>query len=410
MVNARRVKNAVAPASRSRIRTLGRAAAEGRADTQDMCKLGVIVLIGMATLGGVARAEGPDVGGTPPADGQLVSRPGQHPLLNFPVTEVDLGPISDARRVTTAFRFSNASGRTVRLVVDGCHLCGLPATDKPGYGPGESGTVFIELDPVGRRGEVRGIGGIGVEGGMPGRPTPEGLVQLLVRAQVRPEVWIDPPEMMVPELVRREVRPLVFEVSGRSADLSRPFAITEASAGSEHAVLEVLPPSRVETADDRFTRYTLKLRLKPDAPLGPLALNVRIATSSEAAPVLHYPISTLVRGELVGEPDVVIVGTPAPGGAFAGSFVVRSRVDGEPMVVKEVDVAAAGLATGVVLDARPGPGGTSWTVWVRGIAPRREIMFDEVGVAVTGRTALGGEETIVVPLRMSVRLPPEPGR
>jgi len=33
MVNARRVKNAVAPASRSRIRPLGRAAAEGRADT-----------------------------------------------------------------------------------------------------------------------------------------------------------------------------------------------------------------------------------------------------------------------------------------------------------------------------------------------------------------------------------------
>lgn len=351
-----------------------------------------------------------------PADGRDVttplaaSRPGEHPLLNFPVTEIDLGPISDEQRISTPFRFTNISNKPVRLMLDGCHLCGLPTSDKPVYAPGESGTIFIDIDPIGRRGPVRGIGGIGVAGTTPGRATPEGLVQLLVKAEVRPLVWIDPPEMMVPELVRREARPLVFAVSGRSPDPSRPFEITEAASGSDHATLELSPPARVETADDRFTRYTVKLRLKPDAPLGPLALNVRLATTSDASPVLNYPISTTVRGDLAAEPDPVILGTLAPGDPFVGSFQVRSREPGVALGLTTLDVPAPGLSTGITLDARPAAGAATWTVVVRGIAPRREVMFDEVAIAVTATTALGGEETILIPLRMAVRLPPEPGR
>ncbi|MBY0262014.1 MAG: DUF1573 domain-containing protein, partial [Phycisphaerales bacterium] len=363
-----------------------------------------LVLAGLVmALGTPARADDPTAATS-------ASRPGEHPLLNFPVTEIDLGPISDAQRITTPFRFTNISGKPIRLMLDGCHLCGLPTSDKPAYAPGESGTIFIDIDPIGRRGPVRGIGGIGVAGATPGRATPEGLVQLLVRAEVRPLVWIDPPEMMVPELVRREARPLVFTVSGRSPDPSRPFEITEAASGSEHATLELSPPARVETADDRFTQYTATLRLKPDAPLGPLGMNVRFATTSDAAPVLNYPISTTVRGDLTAEPDPVIVGTLAPGDPFVGSFQVRSREPGVALGLTTLDVPVPGLSTAITLDARPAAGAATWTVFVRGIAPRREVMFDEVTIAVTATTALGGEETIVVPLRMAVRLPPEPVR
>lgn len=343
-------------------------------------------------------------------DGAMVSRPGQHPLLNFPVTEVNLGAISDAQRVTVPLRFTNTSGRSARLVIGGCHMCGLPTSDKTVYAPGESGTIFIEIDPTGRIGPMRGAGSIGVQGATPGRATSEGVVHLLVRAEVRPRVWIDPPQMMVPELVRREGRVLAFTVSGRDPRGGPAFAITGAEVGSPHARLLVSKPETVESGDDRFTRYGLSLSLAPDAPPGPIALPVRISTTHPDLPTLDYPISTLVRGDLLAEPDPVVLGELTPEQPFAGSFTVRSIVPGEAMALTSLDVAARGLSRGVVLDARPGPGGQWWTVSVNAVAPMREIGFDEVHVLVTGRTVGGGEETITVPLRLSVRMPRVPSQ
>jgi hypothetical protein len=332
------------------------------------------------------------------------SVPLSHPLLSFPVTHVDLGPISDEAPVVTPLRFTNTSGRTVRLDISGCHLCGLPTSDKESYAPGESGVVFVTIEPMGRRGPARGTGGIGVKSAS-GRVTPEGHVTLIVTAEIRPRVWAEPPQMMAPELVRSEGRVLRFEVAGRDPRPGEPFAVTDSSPGIEFARLTLSPPERVVTTDDAYTRYQATLALTPDAPLGDIGIPVRFATNRTDVPILEYPIATRVLGEVIAAPDPVFIGTLTPAEPFSAEFRVLGRA-GEPVMIESIDVADRGLAEAAVVDAQAGPGGLWWTVRVSGRSAPREIMFDEVRVTVVARAGAGEAEAVVVPVRMTVRFPP----
>ncbi|MGH7292305.1 MAG: DUF1573 domain-containing protein, partial [Myxococcota bacterium] len=68
-------------------------------------------------------------------------------VIRFTQTLYNQGAISDDQTQLHAFSFVNTSGRTVKLAMTYCHFCNTPVLDKETIGPGESGTLVLEINP-----------------------------------------------------------------------------------------------------------------------------------------------------------------------------------------------------------------------------------------------------------------------
>lgn len=328
-------------------------------------------------------------GHPPDADAPIV--PFEAPLA-FETTSIDLGPIPDTQSITRAFRFTNVSKQVARLVIGGCHHCGVPTSDKPAYKPGESGVIIVELNPAGRRGEIRAGGNVRVEG------VTGYSVSIDLLAEVRPRVWFDPEPGAFPATVRGVGGTVKYQVSGREPG----FHIERASVSGEHWHVSVSDPEKAGTPDDPWITQTLTLSVDPAAPTGPLAGLLSVTMADPFMPARTFALSTDIGGDAVAQPDPVMLGNVPAGSAFAARFHVKSRRD-QPVQVLDVEVADSGQCTSVAVDLVPASDLHGWTVRVTGYAPTRRINSTDVVVALRSVGADGQPETLRFNTRLSVR-------
>lgn len=346
----------------------------------------IVLVIFILALGGVAGV----VPGHPP-DADAPATPFEAPLV-FETTSIDLGAISDTQTVTRTFRFTNASKQVVRLVIGGCHHCGVPTSDKPAYKPGESGVIIVELNPAARRGPMRAGGNVRVMG-------VTGYVESIdLLAEIRPRVWFDPEPGAFPAAVRGVRASVDYIISGREPG----FRVEHASVSGDHWHVSVSDPEKAGTPDDPWTTQTLTLSVDPAAPTGPLTGLLSVTTNDQHMPSRTFALSTDIVGDAFAQPDPVMLGNVAAGSVFEARFTVKSRRD-QPVQVLDIEIADSGQCTAVAVDLVPASDLHGWAVRVTGKAPTRRVMSTDVVVALRSIGADGQPETLRFNTRLSVR-------
>jgi hypothetical protein len=314
-------------------------------------------------------------------------------ILEFDQTVIELGPVSDEAPITTVFHFTNTSDKAVRLSIDGCHLCGLPTSDKESYGPGERGAIFVVFEPFGKKGVKRAGGGIGVKG------VHGSVVNLEVVAEVRPRLCAEPEEVMVNDLVVGKGAEVVVSVISRGAE---GFKVERAQCEQAGVGVSIGDARRVEDGGDVRTVTDVRVSVAPDVPEGEHAGTVRVMTNDSKRPEIAIPVHVRVVGNLVAEPGELALGVLNMGEVFDGKFVVKRR-NGAAATVRSIDVVDPGACTAVAVDWIVDEAGAR-AVRITGRAPDRPMQLAEVKVRIECAGADGKVESVVVPVRLSVRM------
>jgi hypothetical protein len=104
---------------------------------------------------------------------------------------------------------------------------------------------------------------------------------------------------------------------------------------------QAIDGSVVETVrDGKVVGYTLKLALRPDAPIGILRDEVRLKTNDPKAPSIPIQVLAQVRGELTGSPSALTLGKVVSAEGVQGRYLVRST---KPFTVRAVDGTGDGF-------------------------------------------------------------------
>jgi hypothetical protein len=316
---------------------------------------------------------------------------GEPELLLFEQTRIDVGPVSDGEPVKRGFKFTNASGRAVRLSIAHCSFCPAPETDKAEYRPGESGLVILELPTMGKHGPDEANAEVGVAG------APGSNVRITLAAEVRPAVRVEPALLSIREVVRSRGMSETLTVTGRKAG----FEIVRTEAATEWLELSVGPARTVEDLLEQCTAYDVTVRVRPGAPLGPFEGRFAVFTNDPRRERIAHGFSTLIVGELTAEPARVSLSARRPGSVFAAEFDLLMRSGGALWLGDvELEVKPINGVRSCVLDAVPGQGPGILRVTVTGLAPERVMPIFDMPVTVTLR-ATG--EKVTVPVRVNVR-------
>ena len=344
----------------------------------------LLLIAWLATLCSVAIAH-------PPGHEPVVEAPPEPPVV-FDTVSIDLGPVPDSAVITRTFRFTNKTARQVRLIIGGCHHCGVPVSDKPVYQPAESGVVIVELNPLGRRGPMRSGGIVRVEG------VPNFSVQLDLLAEVRPRVWFEPEPSVLTQAVRGVGSHSFCIVRGRASG----FRVERATVTGEYLTATLADPVAEGTPDDPWTSQTVTIAVDPRAPSGAVSGELLIVTNDRELPQRAFAISGDVVGDALAEHDPAMLGQRDPASPFIANFLIRSR-RGQPVQLLDLDVIDPGKCTSVAIDLQPALDLDGWRVSVVGFAPPSRVLFTDVIVGLRSVGADGTPELLKFNTRLSVR-------
>lgn len=330
-----------------------------------------------------------------PASSGLAARSSDGPSLNFERTIIDLGPVSDETPIRQPFKFVYAGLRKTALRIEHCHFCPAPETDRPSYEPGQSGFVVLELDTMGKHGDIQTTADVSVPG------EPDSHVQLQVKASVHPRYMVRPEFLTLRGVLHTDGADAAVVFVGRKPG----FEVTSVNTESPWVEAELMPGRELEDLGDACRAYDVKVRLKPGLPLGDFKAVVKATTNDPDRPMMGTTIDAEVVGDLTTDLDHVSVGWLTPGQNYAASFVVSTR-SSRPLFYGSVRLEARpdrGMGP-VALDVEPGDELGTLRVRVFGVAPRHPTLRTEADIVVTEEDASGKvTDEVTVPIRMAVR-------
>lgn len=316
------------------------------------------------------------------------------PPIVFERTVLDLGPISDRQVRTEAFMFTNVSDKPVRLLIDGCHTCGVPTCSRDEIPPGERAAVLVDINPAGKTGLMRAGGTVTVQG------IKDFSVNIDVTATVKPLVWTEPDYIRIYSLPRGTTGiPFTLNLCSSLTDFKllslniEGNAITASSPAADNA-------SSSQTDPTDFTRLPVIVVPNPKLPVGVHESSIRMTTSDPQRPDISVTARIEVVSNFVSEPEAVLLGEMEVFKPFQHSFVVTSR-DAAPFQLVSLEVLDPALFTNIVLDYAWTPAGV--VVTVVGFTPGRGIVHTEARIGVRLIAPDGVEELLTVPIACRVR-------
>jgi hypothetical protein len=291
--------------------------------------------------GGGAAAANPSVpapGASTPAE----SPPAAHvpttagPHLEFERTEHHFGTVSDTRKHSTSFAFTNTGGATL-VISDVKAACGctVPVLRKKVYQPGETGTIDVTFDPTGKEGETpKYITVIS-------NSEPEESIKLLLTSDIRPLVSF---ERMVKLGDIPLGKGLTVELPVRYFDPE--LKLSKLEVNNPHLTARIAEMGIAETADGATEyRGRIDIDVSPQTPWG-LIYATRLTMTASARPGPDEPPMTkeytaFLTGEVYGvircNVSILSVGQVAPQPPFERS-VILERPDGQPFAVTATSV------------------------------------------------------------------------
>jgi hypothetical protein len=313
-------------------------------------------------------------------------------VLKFDETRVNLGTISDDQSQIHAFHFTNISGRRIRVAMSYCHFCSPPILDKSVLQPGESGTVVVELDPTGRRGQYAASVSVAEEG------KPGTRVEIELKAEVCPRIWVEPTSMF-PRITHGRGATGSFSVVGRT----KGFKVLRIESDVPMDGFDFGPVVDFEEFGSPAHKQEVTVHFPKDAPIGPFAANLRVVTSDEDAPKKGVSVSGQVVGQIDHSPETIRFAVK-PGEPFRTTFDIVAEEG--PVIVHSLDITDRDECTSVALDVAYTPDPARVRVTISGIAPMRERQMIAINVrAVASTLSMGGEETHNIPVMMVARFP-----
>lgn len=319
---------------------------------------------------------------------------GDGPSLTFERTIIDLGPVSDEAPLRQPFKFVYTGLRITKLQIEHCHFCPAPESDRPSYEPGQSGFVIVELDTMGKHGDIQTTADISIPG------EPDSHVQLQLKASVRPRFMVRPDFLTLRNVLRTQGADATVVFIGRQPG----FEIKSVKTASPWVEAELRPAREIDDLGDPCRGYDVNVRLKPGLPLGDFKAVVQAETNDPARPVMGTTIDVEVVGDLVTDHDHVTVGWLTPGQRYAASFILSSRSN-RPLFYGSVrlDVRPDRGMGPVVLDVEPGDELGTLRIRAFGSAPLHPAQRVEADIVVTEEDAAGRiVDEITVPVRMGV--------
>lgn len=313
-------------------------------------------------------------------------------VLRCAQTLMDLGAISDDQPRLHAFSFVNTSPRTVSLEMTYCHFCTPPALDKSVIGPGQNGTVVLEINPAGQRGRIQASATIFEAG------RPASAITVELRADVCPRVWVEPTSMF-PRIVRDAGAVASFTVTGRS----KGFKVLRIDADPPIESADIGEPGDIEDCGSTARIVPVTIRFRKDLPLGPWGSRIKVITTDTEA----TPRVIIADGEVVGrlsfEPANIAVRL-APGAPFSRTFeLVSDQTLGGPILLDTLDVVSRDEASSIALDAQPTVNPARIRVTVSGVAPLRARESARITLQAVARTLGSSEsETLTIPITLVV--------
>lgn len=313
-------------------------------------------------------------------------------VIRFTQTLYNQGAISDDQTQLHAFSFVNTSGRTVKLAMTYCHFCNTPVLDKETIGPGESGTLVLEINPAGRRGPIQATATIQEVG----RPTT--AVSVEYKAEVCPRVWIEPVNMF-PRIVKDVGASATFTVMGRKQD----FKVLRVEADPPIDGAEIGEPRDIQDCGSTARISTVTIHFPKAAPIGPWGSRIKVITNDPQADPKLITADGQVVGRVGFEPGSIGLKL-FPAEQFVTTFeVVADQTFGGPILLDSLDILARDEAQHLVLDATPTVNPSRVRITLSGAAPLRARTSVDIKVLVVARTLGSAEvETLTVPITLIV--------
>jgi hypothetical protein len=104
----------------------------------------------------------------------------------------------------------------------------------------------------------------------------------------------------------------------------------------------VLDAQLVETSrKGGSVSYALTVRLKPDAPAGPIRDEIRILSNDPETPSIPVMVTAWVRGELTAAPSVLSMGAVHSAAGVQGRFVIRGA---RPFAIRSIEGVGDGFS------------------------------------------------------------------
>ncbi len=320
---------------------------------------------------------------------------GDGPSLTFERTIIDLGPVSDESVIRQPFTFVYSGLRRTKLAIEHCHFCPAPETDRPVYEPGQSGFVILELDPLGKHGDIQTTADVSIPG------EPDSHVQLQLKAGVHPRFMVRPEFLTLRNVLRADGTDATVVFIGRKPG----FEVKSVKTESPWVEAELMPVRELDDLGDACRAYDVKVHLKPGLPLGDFKAVVKAETNDTDRPVMGTTIGAEVVGDLTTDLDHVSVGWLTQRQRYAASFVVSTRSN-RPLFYGSVRLEARpdrGMGP-IALDVEPGDELGTLRVRVFGVAPQHPAQRIEADIVVTEEDASGKVvDEVTVPIRMGVR-------
>lgn len=326
----------------------------------------------------------------PKAQDSAVPAQGE-PNIRMMSREHDFGEITDEASVTATFEFINDG--TAPLIVSnvrgGCG-CTIPKLDKDVYQPGESGVVTVVFNPAKKKGSSRQK--VTITSNDPDEPR----AQVDIVASVKQLVTVTPPNVQLGKVFRGEDNSAVITVAGMKEDF-RVIDARVVGVGGEHWKAEIGPFRPVETSNGIYNQGTITVRVKDDAPLGPLRGTMILRTNDERKGSLSITVAGRLAGDVSAMPERLSFGSMAGGETYKKRVELRSRTGDE----FEITSVAFDGNREVDMDTEVQPGANGgWVVTIAMNAPEQTgIVRGDLVI----RTSLESEPEIKLPMAGAIR-------
>ncbi len=249
------------------------------------------------------------------------------PALVFEPEEVDFGQIDDSNIVEKVVTLSNSGDEVMRISREegvrascGCTVPGLPKYELQ---PGESIEMTVRFDPRNRQGSQRKTISITPEGSNAPRVLP-------VNSFVVQRVQVVEGLAQFGNVDQGDEASVEINVRGMTPD----FTVTEAIASRDDMFeTEILGTQTVQREDPitgamtSVGETTIRITLKPEAPIGRTDAKLMIRTNDPVATEKEVRAVVNVSGDVRVDPAVVRLGALEPGGVFEHTVTVFSNKD-----------------------------------------------------------------------------------
>ncbi|MEM9372479.1 MAG: DUF1573 domain-containing protein [Planctomycetota bacterium] len=312
----------------------------------------------------------------------------------FVSDRLDAGELLDTETGHVEYQFRNVGNGplTISQIKPSCG-CTVPELEQKVYQPDETGTIKVDFDPKGKRGNV--LQSIRVFTDSKTSP----MVNLTMRAMVKPIVVLEPNAVLnfmsveKGQEVSRDIK-----VMGRFPE----FEVTRATTNDPlNFDVEVIPGGEVEVDGDVLHEQIIRVTLKDTATPGQLRTELSIRTNEDRKSIFSMAAVARVLGDVQFSPARLTLGRLEVGDAFEREIRVTSRA-GKPFEITGANlnnrtVQVRFVATPVDPETR-----TEWIIKVTGTVEQAAARFNTV---VNVLTDVPGEE--IVPLQLYGQLRPQ---